>query len=118
MLCVSLLCLVHGDNGPLTDFLPYFEHNPLAQAGAMIISGNARFTVLTPHLIRMEYSQTATFEDRATTAVLHRALPVPLHNVTQDSANLIIQTEVCCAHPRGFCGKVVAFVGTWHRVGA
>ena len=44
---------------------------------AVVISGNARFTVLTPQLIRMEYSNTAQFEDRATLAFLNRNVPVP-----------------------------------------
>merc|ERR1719399_1702654 len=40
----------------------------------MVISGNARFTVLTDRLLRMEYVEEANkgFEDRATTAFLQR----------------------------------------------
>ena len=44
---------------------------------AVAISGNARFTVLTPQLIRMEYSDNGQFLDSATLAFLNRNLTVP-----------------------------------------
>lgn len=57
--------------------LPY---NPLPAPGAVVVdsTGTARFTVLTPRLIRMEQaSAPGAFEDRATIAFLNRNLPVP-----------------------------------------
>ena len=45
--------------------------NPVASSEAIVISGNARFTVLTPEMIRIEYSENARFEDRATFTVLN-----------------------------------------------
>ena len=41
------------------------ENNPVAAPGAQVVSGNARFTVLTDRLIRMEWAPEAQFEDRA-----------------------------------------------------
>ena len=32
------------------------EYDPVARAEAQVVSGNARFTVLTPRLIRMEWA--------------------------------------------------------------
>ena len=43
----------------------------------MVVSGNARFTVLTPQLIRMEYSDNGQFLDSATLAFLNRNLTMP-----------------------------------------
>ena len=40
--------------------------NPKADPRAVVEAGNARFTVLTPQLIRMEWSEDGRFEDRAT----------------------------------------------------
>ena len=60
-----------------------------------VISGNARFTILTDRLIRAEYSSEASFDDRATFTVINRALPVPNFTVTGGGTNgdaLIITT--------------------------
>lgn len=58
------------------------EWNPLAQEEAVVTSGNARFTILTPRLIRIQYSSTGKFEDRATFAVVNRRLPVPAYTLS------------------------------------
>ena len=42
------------------------DNDPKADAEAVVVAGNARFTVLTPQLIRMEWSEDGIFEDRAT----------------------------------------------------
>jgi hypothetical protein len=49
----------------------------VADPKAVVIEGNARFTVLTDRLIRCEYSSNGAFEDRPTSAVVNRRLPVP-----------------------------------------
>ena len=41
------------------------ENNPQANPEAVVTSGKARFTVLTPEMIRIEYSDKGCFEDRA-----------------------------------------------------
>jgi hypothetical protein len=43
----------------------------------MLISGQARFTVITPQLIRMEWSENGKFEDNASLVFINRHLPVP-----------------------------------------
>ena len=48
------------------------EVDPKADARAVVVSGNARFTVLTPQLIRMEWSESGLFEDRATLTFVNR----------------------------------------------
>ena len=51
--------------------------NPVADPKAVVIVGNARFTVLTPQLIRMEWAADGKFEDHASFVFLNRRLPVP-----------------------------------------
>lgn len=67
--------------------------NPVAPSEAIVISGNARFTVLTPEMIRIEYSENARFEDRATFTVLNRKLDVPAFTKSEDDTFLYIETS-------------------------
>ena len=52
--------------------------NPVAHPQSTIISDHARFTILTPRLIRLEWSETGEFEDRGTFAFPHRYAEPPL----------------------------------------
>ena len=65
-----------------------------ADPKAMVVIDHARFTVLTPQLIRMEWSADAHFEDHASFVFLNRRLPVPDFKVSRDGANLILETSV------------------------
>ncbi len=54
--------------------------NPVADPRAVVRVGrvgNARFTVLTPELIRMEWAADGKFEDHASFVFLNRRMPVP-----------------------------------------
>jgi len=51
--------------------------NPVADPKAVVTLGNARFTVLTSQLIRMEWAADGKFEDHASFVFLNRHLPVP-----------------------------------------
>ena len=53
------------------------QDNSMADEKAIVKSGNMRFTVLTPEMIRIEYSAKLQFEDRASFVVINRHLPVP-----------------------------------------
>lgn len=68
------------------------ENNPAAAPEAVVISGNARFTVLTSKLIRMEWAGDGKFEDRATFGVVNRNLPVPEFKVSKSARRLVINT--------------------------
>ena len=48
--------------------------DPAASPEATVIFGNARFTVLTPRLVRMEWSADGKFEDRATLGIVLTSL--------------------------------------------
>ena len=61
-------------------------YNPVANPKAVVILGHARFTVLTPEMIRMEWSADGKFEDHASFVFLNRDMPVPpfTHTVKHD----------------------------------
>ncbi|MEJ7627883.1 MAG: TIM-barrel domain-containing protein [Ferruginibacter sp.] len=68
------------------------QSSPLANNSAIIYAGNARFTILTPELIRMEWSGNKKFTDEASQVFINRKVAVPVF--TQDIKNneLIITT--------------------------
>ena len=67
--------------------------NPKANEKAVVVAGNARFTVLTSQLIRMEWAENGVFEDNATLTFINRNLPVPEFTVEQNDAELVIKTS-------------------------
>lgn len=68
--------------------------NPVARKEATVRSGNARFTVLTPEMIRIEYSDKGVFEDRATFAIQNREMDVvPSFTQKEDNDFLYIETD-------------------------
>lgn len=67
--------------------------NPKADPRAVVVLGNARFTVLTPRLIRMEWSPTGRFEDRASHAFINRHLPVPTYEKSLVGETLTLKTD-------------------------
>lgn len=67
--------------------------NPMAHPDAVVRSGKARFTVLTPEMIRIQYSDRALFEDRATFAIVNRRLPVPEFSTEEKDGYLEIKTS-------------------------
>lgn len=69
------------------------ENNPQANPEAVVTSGKARFTVLTPEMIRIEYSDKGFFEDRATFTVVNRNLAVPHYSKSEDATFLYIETD-------------------------
>ena len=60
--------------------------NPVADPKAVVIVGKARFTVLTPQLIRMEWAADGKFEDHASFVFINRRLPVPKFDQTELNA--------------------------------
>lgn len=66
---------------------------PKASDEAVVVEGNARFTVLTDRLIRMEWAEDGLFEDRASLAVVNRCLPVPDFKVRRSGDVLTIKTS-------------------------
>ena len=69
------------------------QDNPVAAPGAVVTVGNARFTVLTDRLIRMEWAADGVFEDRASLAIVNRNLPVPKYSYSLKGDVLTISTS-------------------------
>jgi alpha-glucosidase (family GH31 glycosyl hydrolase) len=51
--------------------------DPVADPRAVVVMGKARFTVLTPNLIRLEWAADGQFEDHASLVFINRHLPAP-----------------------------------------
>lgn len=66
---------------------------PKASPKAVVQDGCARFTVLRPEMIRIEYSPKGVFEDNATFSVVNRQLPVPKYSKTDDGKYVTITTD-------------------------
>jgi alpha-glucosidase len=67
--------------------------NPVADPKAVVTVGQARFTVLTPELIRMEWAADGKFEDHASFVFLNRRLAVPKFEQKLAGHKLILKTS-------------------------
>ncbi len=69
--------------------------NPVARPEAVVTSGDMRFTVLTPEMIRIEWRSGAdkNWVDDATFAVINRNLPVPAYQAQERDGFLYITTD-------------------------
>ena len=82
--------------------------DPVADPKAVVTFGRARFTVLTPELIRLEWAADGHFEDHASFVFLNRHLPVPkyVHQVSDDKSRLTIKTAaLTLVYDQGGAGK-------------
>lgn len=84
------------------------QYNPQANTRAVVQSGNARFTVLTNRVLRLEYSNDKTFTDQASLTIVNRYLPVPAFTTEQNNGWLIIKTDYCTLHYRENSGAFTA----------
>jgi hypothetical protein len=69
------------------------ETSPVAPDANQVVGEHFRITVLTPQVLRLEYSPTGVFEDRATQIVWHRDLGPVEFDVVRDAAGLHLTTE-------------------------
>ncbi|TPG18274.1 TIM-barrel domain-containing protein [Pedococcus bigeumensis] len=70
--------------------------NPLAHPDAVVTGDRWRVSVLTPGLLRLEWSESGDFEDRASTFAVNRALPVPDVQVHRQGERVELSTG--CLH--------------------
>lgn len=73
--------------------VPDYSPSPMAKEGSVVRQGNARFTILTPTLIHLEWSDIGVFEDRATQTVINRNLPTPEYSSSTKGEWLEIETQ-------------------------
>ena len=68
------------------------EFAPVANPKSVVSEGGARFTVLTPRLLRLEYSAEGVFEDRPSQAFWYRRLATPAFEARAEDGRLEIET--------------------------
>jgi alpha-glucosidase len=85
-------------NGQGEDAADSGLYNPVADPAAVVRFGHARFTVLTEHLIRMEWSSEDHFEDSASLVFLNRRMPVPTFQQRIEAGSLTVQTKSLTLH--------------------
>lgn len=100
------------------------ECHPMCRKESVVQGEKYRITVLTPALVRLEYSEEGKFEDRATQMVMNRDFPVPEYKVVETEEELAIYTDSLQIHydrgPFSPNGLVIKVVGgrnderTWH----
>jgi alpha-glucosidase (family GH31 glycosyl hydrolase) len=66
--------------------------DPVADPKAVVVEGAARFTILTPRLVRMEWAAQRRFEDHASLVFVNRRLPVPDFRATRENGWLVLRT--------------------------
>ena len=69
------------------------KNNPIADPKAVVENNDVRFTILTPHLIRMEWAEDGKFIDNSTLVFINRQLPVPKFDKKSNGNWLTIATE-------------------------
>ncbi|MCG8406392.1 MAG: glycoside hydrolase family 31 protein [Phycisphaerales bacterium] len=67
--------------------------DPKADPKAVVVFDKARFTILTPRLIRVEWSPSGQFEDRASHAFVNRRLAVPAYDKSVGENTLMLKTD-------------------------
>jgi alpha-glucosidase (family GH31 glycosyl hydrolase) len=82
------------------------RYDPVADPRAVVVAGHARFTILTPQLIRMEWAADGKFEDRASLVFLNRKLPVPqfTHQTASDARTVIKTSALTLVYTPGNAG--------------
>lgn len=65
----------------------------VARQRAIVVAGDARFEVLTPEVIRLEYSPDGSFLNQPTFNILDRNLPVPAYTETESGGWLQLRTS-------------------------
>ena len=95
-----------------------YNTSPMCKEDAIVKGEKYRFTILTPSLIRMEYSDNGVFEDRATQVVINRNFDVPKFTVFKKGDMLVIRTERLelyyhTQHPFSESSLTARYYGEW-----
>ncbi len=104
-LCNTQIALNSADQSdvPGTHALhPAGLENPVANPQAVVVLGHARFTVLKPRLIRMEWAADGKFENHASFVFLNRNLTVPpfTQKVVRTNAGQVLTLNTDALHLR------------------
>jgi hypothetical protein len=81
-----------GDASPVDLATPINMGDGLAHRSAIVHAGAVRVEVLSPTLLRLEYSPSQHFENSPTVNALDRRMPVPPYSVSKSSGWLTVRT--------------------------
>ena len=90
--CVVILVAIFVSTPVKAQGAKVEENHSAADPRAVVILDHARFTVLTPQLIRMEWAADGKFEDHPSFVFLNRRLPVPQFAKKREGQRLTIDT--------------------------
>jgi hypothetical protein len=93
VLCKTLSTTCTNTHPKNTRLINSQNSHTVAATSAVVVSGAARFTVLTSRVIRIEYADNSKFEDRATMAIVNRKTAVPKFTSGVKQGVLIIETN-------------------------
>jgi len=82
-----------SDMSPVNLSTPVHMANGPAHRSAVVRSGDARIEVLSPTLLRLEYSPSGAFEDRPTVNAVDRRMPVPRYREGVSDGWLTVRTS-------------------------
>lgn len=82
-----------SDRSPVDLATPIDLGDGMANQSAIVRSGDVRIEVLSPTLLRLEYSPTGDFENLPTVNALNRRMPVPPYQVRDDAGWLTVKTS-------------------------
>ena len=68
-------------------------HDPNPNGDAIVQRGNARFTILTPRVVRMEWAEDGVFEDRTSLVFIDRNVETPSFTHDEEDGWLMIRTD-------------------------
>lgn len=66
---------------------------PRARKKNILTTGNARFTLLSDRMLRLEWAEDGQFEDLATLAVCDRRTPAVPHSAGESDGSLVVRTD-------------------------
>jgi hypothetical protein len=81
---------------------------PAADPAAVVRVGNARFTLLTDRLVRMEWSAKGAFEDSATLVVVNRRMAVPKFETARQDGWRVVTTDALTLRYKEGSGRFTA----------
>ena len=84
------------------------QYDPVANPKSIVLSGAARFTILTDHVIRMEYAEDSAFIDLASLTFVNRNLTTPVYTSSESNGWLVIKTKFCTLHYKKNSGRFTA----------
>ena len=80
-------------------------NDPAASPDAMVTVGQARFTVLTDRMVRMEWSEDGRFEDRGTLVAVNRRFPAASFRRRSDDGWTVLETDALTLRYRDGSGR-------------